>query len=445
MPLSDLITINISTLSNNVSAVGYGVPLLLSTECPVGFTERVRTYTSLASVVVDFATTTATYKMAAKIFGQTIHPASIKIGRRALKPTMVWTIPVVTVANSLAYKLKVGSTIYTYTADASATNDEIATGLAAAADAHADVVGTTSGGAGSLVVVLTGASAGLWVNVQVLNSDGEPAITHLGLAQTHADAGIATDMAAILAENKDWYTVHSADCSEESIKELTSWVESNGKLYIAATQDSACASAASGGTDVMQDLETAAYVRTSVWYHPDNAQFIDCALAGRVLPIPAGGESWAYKTLAGVSVYTLTPTQRANILAKHGNLYETQGGVNMTFNGSVAGGTWLDLVRGRDALASASQEAHLAVLLANDKVSYDDDGIGLFKAAQKAVLRRFVTSKLLTKSPEPTVTAVPSADVSGANKTARHYDGLSFAATLAGAVNTLAVTGTLTE
>lgn len=88
MPLQDFVNVVISTQANRATGPGFGIPLILSHSAT--WTERVRSYSSLSAVAVDFATTTPEYLMAAAIFSQDPSPPKIKIGRCANKPTPRW-------------------------------------------------------------------------------------------------------------------------------------------------------------------------------------------------------------------------------------------------------------------------------------------------------------------------------------------------------------------
>lgn len=91
MSLSNFVTLTITRDTVGASRAGFGTPLYLSAYA--SFQERVRTYSSLAEVAEDFAVTTSPeYLFATAAFSQSPKPTSIKIGRSALKPTLVYTM-----------------------------------------------------------------------------------------------------------------------------------------------------------------------------------------------------------------------------------------------------------------------------------------------------------------------------------------------------------------
>lgn len=440
--LNSNIVITITGTSRAVTQAGFGVPMIMSHTA--AWVERIRFYTTIAAVAVDFATTTPEYLMAAQLFAaEPVAPSRIAIGRCALPATMRWEIGVTTVAHSTAYKVKVGSTTYTYTSDANATNDEIATGLATAIDAHAGMTASTTGSGGSLKVRLVADAAGAWFDVAVLGPDAAYSTDYLSIKQDNADPGVATDLAAIFAANKTWYTVLTPFTSSAIIDAAAAWVDSNKRTMIVATQDSASATAAAGGSDVMQTEETAARARTMVVYHPRNGQFADAAWAGRCLPLQPGSETWAYKQLTGVDTNELTDTQRTNIEDKHGNYVVEFGGVGVSYPGWVSAGTFFDQVRGADWLEARMQEGIAQLLLDANKVPYTNQGVAKLRNKVEAALAAGERVGLLRSGWSTSAELVE--DQSDTDRSNRLYGSLTFEAEWAGAIHaTNPITGTVT-
>jgi hypothetical protein len=78
------------------------------------------------------------------------------------------------------------------------------------------------------------------------------------------------------------------------------------------------------------------------------------------------------------------------------------------------------------------------VLVANEKVPFTDEGIGLVAASVRAVLTAAVAAGVLASF---SLTVPRASAVSTANKTARNLPGVTFTGVLAGAIHTTAVTG----
>lgn len=437
MALSDIVNVSISTESAKVERAGFGVPLILAADAPGGFTERVRYYTSITGLALDFATTTATYKMASAVFAQNPRVPRIAVGRLALKPTLSWTITPVA-GNTTAYTVYVNGTAATYTSDSSGTVAEITAGLKTAIDALAVSGLTTTDNTTSLTVALS--TAGAFASLEVAN----PAL--LGIVQAHSDPGVATDLAAIAIEDSTWYAILNPFNSKAMAVAIAAWAETAKKLFICQSQDSttltvAVGSDTGGSASTAAAMRTAGYYRTAVIYHPETSAFADGAWAGACLPLDPGSETWAFKTLAGVDYTTMTATHRTNALAKNANIHERTAGVSHTYNGTVAGGEYVDVIRGRDWLEAVMSEDIFEALANARKIPFTDAGISVIEGIIKAKLTAGVASGLLAADPAPAVTVPKAADVSSGDKALRKLTGVKFDATLAGAIHATTISG----
>lgn len=438
MALSDIVNASITLETARTVAPGFGIPLLLSHSA--AWAERVRSYSSLAAVGADFAVTTPEYLMARAIFSQDIVPPIIKIGRCALVPTQRWAITPVAF-NSTIYKLTVVGTngvenVVSITSDASATVAEIIGALKTAIDALGLAI-TTSDQTTFLRIVANVAGAFFAVYVDD--------VSKLGIAQDHADPGLATDLAAIQLEDPAWYCPVDPFPSALVVAAIAAWAEANTKLYIQDSQDSKIVTdVLSGATDIAATLKTSAYARSSVWYHRKFHEFLASALLGRVLPIDPGAEVWAFKTLRTISTDILTPTQRTNALNKFANVYEDVAGIGITEMGKVAANEWIDVIRGRDWQISDMSTRVFTDLAAADKIPYTNKGIAIIKGDMRASLKLGVERGFLSDDPEdePQVLGPKASEVSPADRAARKYTA-TFSARLAGAIQLVTITGTL--
>lgn len=429
MALADIVNISISLSSVNITQAGFGIPLILGT--PSWVTDRIRFYSGIGAVAVDFAVTRPEYLAAAAIFAQNPRPPRIAIGRLALKPTQKRTITL-TVFDNTAYALTVGGQAVSVNSGSSSTATSITTLLKTAINALSGITLTATG---TTAPVLTENAAGGWTDVVI----GDPNL--MSLMQDHVDPGVATDLAAIKLVDNTWYGIINPWNSQLMALAISAWAESNVKLFIAATQDTQTANVAfSSATDVMKVANTSAYFRSTYLYHPSAAAFADAAWAGNVLPLDPGSETWKFKTLAGVPAVTLTDTQRINILNKKGNLYETIAGRNITEDGTVSSGEFIDVVRFRDWLEARMGERVFGSLVANKKIPYTDPGVTIIRADVQATLKDGVRVGGLDNFDvfqDKVKNAIP------ADKAARHMKLVTFAAELAGAIHLVDVTGSV--
>jgi len=262
------------------------------------------------------------------------------------------------------------------------------------------------------------------------------------LIQDHDDPGVADDLDAIKLVDNTWYGIVNPWNSQLMALEISAWAEANVKLFIAATQDTACATVAEASADdVMHTAKASAYFRSAYFYHPSNGAFIDAALAGNVLPLDPGSETWAFKTLAGVEVVHLTETQRKNILDKNGNLYENIAGVNITEFGKVSGGEWIDVIRFRDWLVARMGERVFGSLVANSKIPYTDAGIALIAADVRATL---TDGKAVGGLDSFDIFVGKAKDANPLDRAARVLKLVNFTGRLAGAIHIVNIRGTVT-
>lgn len=436
MTLSNHVTLSITQDSVGIARAGFGTPLIVSHTAT--WAERVRSYTDMAGVAADFAVTTSPEYLAAQaIFAQNPHPTTVKIGKALLQPTQVYVLTP-TASNSTAYTVTVAGegvteTEVTYTSDASATVAEICAGLetlisAVVGNNYAVVDGTTE-------LTITGDAAGDWFSIAV----SDPAL--LQNEMTHADPGIATDLAAIALEDNDWYVLLTNFNSNAMVIAADAWVQTAKKLYLFDVPESDAVTTAAGNSDTLDDIATLGRARTAGTYHNSPAKMNSAAWAGRCLSLDPGSITWKFKTLSGVPALSLTSTQRANLVARSANFYETVAARDMMSEGTTSDGDWIDSQRGLDWLEDDMSKGVFGVLYNANKVPFTDAGVAILQKEMEASLKRAVDRGLLASSPTPTVTVPAVADVSGANKTLRTLPDMKFTGTLAGAVHIVNITG----
>lgn len=431
MSLAEIVAINISMETGAVQQAGFGVPLILSAH---NFnSDRIRYYTQPADLVADgFSVTSGEYLAAQRITAQNPRVERFAIGRRDARPTQRFTLTPV-VLNSTAYKVRIGAQTATYTSDADATAVEIAAGLSAAITALA-VPNLTVAVAGA-AVTLTAGAPGLWFDVEVLDT------SRIGIAQDHADPGVAADLTAILAADSGWYGLVSLFNSTAEILAIAAWTEANGRFFSAQTVDSAVTTAATD--DVASALKTAAYARTALIYSGATGNFADAAWAGKCLPFDPGSETWKFKTLAGVPATKLTATQVNNLKTKNANYYSTVAGRNITSEGITSSGEYIDVIRGRDWFTARLQERIFLRLANAKKLPFTDAGIAVVEGEVRAQLEDAMGVGFLARDPAPTVTVPKASAVSAPDKAARHLRGVTFDAVIAGAIHKLTINGTI--
>lgn len=446
MSLDTLVNVNVSLTAPGVTRAGFGKGLLVSYSAD--WVERVRTYTSAPGVLADFSSTAVEYLAALKYFGAATKPKELQIGRGALAPTVVKTLSVKSAVNSTDYVVHVFSggvkQTATYTSDSSATNDEIATGLASAINALAapapNFTAAATGSGGSKVVTCTGAAAGDWFALECANR------ALLACVDSTSNPGIATDLAAIVNEDDSWYELLTVYNGAAMVAAGAAWVETAGKLYNVASDDTAIAThALSGATDLAAALKGSAYARTALFFHPRAEEFADVAKCSYFLPIDPGKDNWRLKTYKGVTPAVYTPTEIVNLKAKRAGFYYTLAGTSTDGgDGMTASGEFIDTTRGIDWWKIRLQEDGANLLMQSNKVPATAAGYELIANVIRARNAIGVTQGVIAPSPKPTVT-MPEVGSADFDPDTRALTGIQTVWKYASAINSITVNATVTQ
>jgi len=439
MSLNDIITLSITANTTTVSKLGFGVPLIATHHVVIA--ARVREYASLAAMTDDsWPATDPAVLIATKILSQNPKPPTVKIGKRDSAFTQIITFTPINFTEDYVYTFDivvgVTTTTITYTVLAASSVAIIATAMHALINA---VAGITSSDDTTHVTITTDTAGDL---VDYVGFD-EP--DNFSLKDSTADPGLAADLALIEAADPDgWYALVLDSNSEPEILAAAAWIESRKKIFLTNTSDSECVDNVVTD-DVMSDLQGFSYARTAILFSQSRLlNWSGAAWAGNRLPSDPGSSTWAYKTLAGVSVDSnLTGGQVSVIESKGGNVFRTIASVNVTTFGIMASGEFIDITRFIDWLDQRTKERIFGVLINSPKIPFTDTGIGTMVAQVKAQLDQGITAGGLAADPAPRVEAPKAADVSSANKAARILPDITFQATLAGAIHTLVISGVL--
>jgi len=440
MSLEDIISVSITAQTTTVSRLGFGTPLIARAHNVIP--SVVREYRSLTAMSDDgWPATDPAVLMATKIASQNPKPNAWKVGKRSSAFTQQVVIECLNSTEDYVYEFDVivgtTTTSISYTVLAAATPTTVATAISALVGAIAGVTATDN--LDGTFDVDTDTAGDL---VDYVGFD-EP--DNFTIKDTTADPGIAADLTAIETVDPDgWYCLLLDSNSEAEILAAAAWIEARKKIFICNTTDTEVVDN-TVTTDVMSDLQAAAYARTSIIYSQYRLlNWSGCGWAGNRLPSDPGSSTWAFKTLAGVFVDgNLTGGQVGVIESKGGNVYRTIAGVNVTTFGITSSGEYIDVTRFIDWLDSRIKERIFGVLINNPKVPYTDSGVDLMRGQVLAQLQQGITVGGLAADPAPVVTAPKVADIDPADKAARILPDIFFQATLAGAIHQLVISGVL--
>lgn len=451
MALTTIVTVSISLSSPAITQDGFGIPLIPSATAT--WPERTRTYTTLSGVTTDFPSPAPEFFAAEVAFGQNPSIPKIMIGRLANIPTKKQVVSVASVKASTAYVVNAFSggvlQTATYTTPGSGeTNDTIVAGIVAAVNALAApalvCTAVATGSSGTMVCTITGNAAGNYFDIEVID------FNLLAVAETEADPGIATDLDAILDESSAWYGLVLLFKSQAIILAAAAWIESNNRLFIVASSDTAIATVSFGSaTDVMHALVTASRTRTGPAFHPRNYEFMDVAEVGRWFAINPGSDNWTYKPLSGVTPgigptnKSYTGTHITNLTAKHCNYYDqlVQGAPIVLGKGRLCDNSfgYIDARRFLDWYVNDLSVGIVNAEIELEKIPYTDDGVAIIEGIVRTANKAGVAAGGIAPTPIPTVTAPLVASVDPTQKAERNLPKVDAIFELAGAIDTIQV------
>jgi hypothetical protein len=443
MALADIVNVQISKQTASVARTGFGTPLVMSHEARLlaAFAGILaKEYTEISQLATDlFSTTGPTYTIANAIFSQNPKVDKIVIGKRTSINFQRINLTVAAVRNSTAYSVIITGTTVTFTSDASATTAEIVAGLVTAINASAVSGAVTATDVASTTVQIDSDASGVLFILEVVDR------ALLNQFNVTLDPGIVADFNAIRTDptgNDDWYVVVIDNPGAAEIQALATAVEAIPRMFAATSGDSDILTAAT--TDVASDLQLAAYARTFLLYHPQPFKGAGAAWAGRVLPFDPGSSTWKFKTLAGIEVYTLTPTERTNALGKNANIYERVAGRNITGEGVTSSGEFIDITHFIDFITARLMENVFFRLVNANKIPFTDAGIAIIENEVRGVMQLGISVGGFAADPAPVVTVPRAKDVSSIDKANRLLPDVTFSATLAGAIHEVEINGVVT-
>lgn len=247
-----------------------------------------------------------------------------------------------------------------------------------------------------------------------------------------------------------WYGLYVCDVTEDQYKTFAAWAETNRKLF-AYTVD---CSTSDGVNNPVEKIYSYAFgVGTKCISTNVNNEYIALAMLAKALTYQAGSETWAYKTLSGVSADAFTTAEITSLKALNLNYYVECAGRAITLDGKTTSGEWIDVIRFRDWLISDMQTRIFNLFIKNPKVPYTDAGITLIQNQMIASLKEGQNVGGIAQTeydeegneiPGYTTSVPRSSGVSDADKASRTLSGCKFTARLANAIHIVEISGTLT-
>ena len=424
--LDEIVNVTITRETTAVSRAGFGTMLIAGPSAV--FTDRTQIFTSAASMLTaGFESTDPEYLAAVAAFSQNPNVTQIKIGRFQVDQL---GFSVDTVVDNTDYTVTINGTAFTYNSGVGATDLSIAAGLVSAINLGSEPVTATDDLDGTVTLDADVAGTAFSFLITGSNMSYEKPFT---VADT-----VANDLAAIKAADNDWYALVLTSRTQADVEAAALFIESEEKIFITASSD-VDIYASGSTTNIAAVLKTAAYDQTSVIFSGNTNQFSDAGWIGKQLTTDPGSSTWAFKTLSTISADSLTPTQSTNIRNKNANTYESIGGVNITREGKMASGEYIDVIRGVHWLKARLQENVYSRIANLPKIPFTDGGIAIVESEIRSVLQEGIANGLLSEG--YSISVPLAANVSATDKANRLLPDITFEATLAGAVHSVTING----
>lgn len=378
--IDSFVEVFITKNTQQIDITSFSIPMILSAHGQ--FPERARVYNSLTGVAEDFPTTSVTYIMAQKLFSQELVFPQIVIGRKDVDHDTVTVIA----EDATVYSLTIDGETYSYT---SGPADNEATILAELRDLLAE---------GGVVAVLNADGDELAVYSEaVVTGNADVAVVATTATESYSDA-----LFAVQEENDDFYAVVIDSHDPAEVLAFAQTIEAMTKIFGTSTSDRQVLAALST-TDIASRLYDMNLERTfTIWSATADTEFPEAAWLHQLLEVP-GSNTWALKSLSGVTVSRLSETE-VNVLGdKNVNYFRRVKGAAIIMNGQMAGGEFIDATVFLDWWKARVQEAVFFRMINSRKIPYTQQGATLIEAEIRNINAQGIANGGIADTPAPTV------------------------------------------
>lgn len=241
-------------------------------------------------------------------------------------------------------------------------------------------------------------------------------------------------------ETSGWYGLALVDADAENgdYDKTADLIETTEKIFAFSTQAE------------KNPVTNNVYLRTFGIYSEN--PYAHIAWMAKVFNHDPGSETWAFKTLNGITASSLTSEQTRDLENENLNYYISCAGRNITRNGKMVGGEWIDVIRFRDWLKNQMQIQIYRLFIKNPKIPYTDAGIALIENQMEAVLKAGQTAGGIAETEYDedeneisgyTVTVPKAASLSSEQRARRVLPDCKFTARLSGAIHAVELRGNL--
>lgn len=237
---------------------------------------------------------------------------------------------------------------------------------------------------------------------------------------------------------KDWYFLISTSSLAADITAIGDAIETDGTREYFASSNSK--------TD-LATFKAKKWSKTTIFYHTTVDNYPESAWIGKAGSAPVGSVTWKFKTLTGIQPMPLTATEVLEIHGLGANTYITKAGNDVTSEGKVVSGEYIDIIHAKDYVITSIEYAIQKLLNNAPKISYDDNGIAQLESVVKTVLQRAFNQGIIAADSDGiglySTNFLSRSDVDAADRAARTYNDGTFSFELAGAIHQTTIRGTI--
>lgn len=420
LSVSRLVKVAVNLQPLAVPRRNFGVLLIAGDTDVIDGEERIRSYTDIEGVAVDFGTTDPEYKAALAYFSQSPRPALLYIGRWVRQATVgrlvggshetdpdAWKA----VADG-AFKIDIDGAEASLTGMDFSACDTLAE-VAAVIHAKLATVDAACAWDGTRFVVTsetTGADSTL--GYAIAPTAGTDIGPMAGLTASLAyvpvpgfDSESPEECVQVLADKSgQWYGLTFAASTmptDDQLVAVAGFVEAASRSRVMGITVADPRTASSVYTlDIASRLKALGYDRTIVQYSSSNPYAV-CSILGRAFTVNFSANrsciTLMYKGEPGVVAETLSESQANALKAKNCNVFVNyDNGTAIIQHGTVASGAFFDEIHGLDWLTDAIQtECWNLLYQSKTKIPQTEEGVGQFLCACSKVCQGGVGNGLL--------------------------------------------------
>lgn len=256
-----------------------------------------------------------------------------------------------------------------------------------------------------------------------------------GIAVLGDSTALPADLTALLTANinQDFTVFYCTNAGDTFVSAFDAWATANNKFYAATTQN--------------KTLETTGR-NTFLMYHSTAGIYLAEVLTTYMLVRPIGSVVGKFKTLVGVPESVVTDAELAVLHSNNVGTYIEDMGVLQTTQAQTQSGEYVDVVLGALWIKLEMEAGLRNLALTTGKIPYSNAGIALLKDVAIKVLQQGAVNGIILLDENGNavyeLTAMTREEVEAQDRADRVYNGITFTASLAGAIEGGQISGTLT-